>query len=110
MNWNQFLLAICGLYLLYYTLNLLYDLIVSPRQQPADKNQTDELFFSEDVAPAVVVLQEETVEEYDDEAIMEAHTGTLSSGELECTGTVSIKEMLLQAQRQAMELTKAISY
>lgn len=110
MNWNQFFLATAGLYLLYYALNLLYDLIVSPRQSSADKGNYPELVFAEETAPAVAQLPEESEEVLDEEAILEAHTGTLSSGELECTGTVSIKEMLLQAQSQALELTKAISY
>ena len=110
MNWNQFLTYLSAVYVLYYTGTILFDYLRS-RRQPTVREHDDELFFSDDAVPRLVVP-----EEYETDPLPEQHTskpGIFSSipgGLMESTGGVSIKELFDLAKIDAIEYTKAIPF
>src|SRR3546814_9451013 len=62
MSWTQFLTAIAVVYAIYYALNLLSDLLKSWKSG-GENSDTEELFFREDVKPALVAPNEESFDE-----------------------------------------------
>lgn len=107
MNFIQFSIYLSGLYLIYYSLNVLYDIfILKIPESKSNKTKIREISFPHATVPIQV---SDITEAQDTEEVF--HTpGSLSSGAVESTGGVSIKELFSLAQNDLIEFTKAIPY
>lgn len=103
MNWTQFLISLAAAYLFYYVLNVLYDLFRAGGNGQTETDQ-DELVFSEENTAQPV--GEETA----DPAEAAPTRQVISSGPLQSTGAVSLKQLFSLAQSDLIECTKAIPY
>ncbi|TWI15677.1 hypothetical protein [Sphingobacterium siyangense] len=106
MNWIQFVLYLSTVYLGYYGLNLLYDLFYLKDPGSKIKNaKKGEITFPEFYSPVQVELPDEEIQEDNFENVE-----VISSGPIESSGGVSIKELFSLAQNDLIEYTKAIAY
>jgi len=109
MNWTQFSLNLLTLYFLYYMLNICFDLIKSGKRDVTDPTQ-DELVFSEEHQPKRI-QPEQNFAELSTTPNIESNTRqAISSGKIQTTGGVSLKELFSLAQSNLIEYTKAIPY
>lgn len=114
MTWTHFLLILLMVYLAYYGLNIIYDLVMA-RKQPAGESDQEVLFFNEDSSPELITYEEEaetpapTASPETEEAPAPNPSG-FSSGLLRSTGAVGIKELLNLAKDDLIEYTRAIPY
>lgn len=109
MNWTQFLLSLAAVYSLYYLLNFLFDLLRS-RGQPANERSQDELVFPEEHQPKQVSSGETVFQESHHSESEPIGRQAISSGPLQSTGGVSLKQLFSLAQSDLIEYTKAIPY
>lgn len=109
MNWTQFLLSLAAVYSLYYLLNVLFDLLRS-RGQPAAEAGHDELVFTEEHQPRQVSADEPPAGEAKGPDAEPRSRQAISSGPLQSTGGVSLKQLFSLAQSDLIEYTKAIPY
>lgn len=110
MSWTNFLIVIFIVYLVYYLLNLLFDLFLSPRLAGSETEE-DEVFLTETYAPELISL-EEKIEQAD-----AADTGeggrpasSISSGPISSSGGVGLKQLFSLAKDNLIEHTRAIPY
>jgi len=106
MNWTQFLLGVIAVYGIYYALNVLYDLFIH-RRIPLAADGGNELVFDEDSPPERVVSEPSKIAK---EPMVKDGKSVISSGSLQSTGGISIKELVSLAQNNVIEYTKAIPY
>ena len=109
MNWTQFLLSLAAVYSLYYLLNVLFDLLRS-RGQPAAEGGQDELVFSEEHPPRQVSADEPPAGAAQGPVAELKSKQAISSGPLQSTVGVSLKQLFSLAQSDLIEYTKAIPY
>lgn len=109
MNWTQFLLSLAAVYCLYYLLNVLFDLLKS-RGQPASEAAQEELIFSEEHLPTQINSDGTAVSLAKGSAAEVESRQAISSGQLQSTGGVSLKQLFSLAQSDLIEYTKAIPY
>jgi len=109
MNWTQFLLSLAAVYSLYYLLNVSFDLLRS-RGQPTEDGNQDELVFSEDQQPRQVYTDQPTAGASQSSDTVPKSRQAISSGPLQTTGGVSLKQLFSLAQSDLIEYTKAIPY
>ncbi|MBB1646402.1 hypothetical protein ACR777_14895 [Sphingobacterium spiritivorum] len=106
MNWTQFLLGVIAVYGIYYALNVLYDLFIH-RRAPTTGDGGNELVFDEDSPPEKVIPKPSPKEH---EPTAKEGKAVISSGPLQSTGGITIKELVSFAQNNVIEYTKAIPY
>lgn len=109
MNWTQFLLSLAAVYSLYYLLNVLFDLLRS-RGQPAAVGGQDVLVFTEEHQPRQVSADGPSAGEALGLDAEPKSRQAISSGPLQSTGGVSLKQLFSLAQSDLIEYTKAIPY
>ena len=109
MNWTQFLLSLAAVYALYYLLNVVFDLLRS-RGQPAAEEGQDELVFSEEHEPRQISSDEPLATQVQNQEAELKSRQAISSGPLQSTGGVSLKQLFSLAQSDLIEYTKAIPY
>jgi hypothetical protein len=110
MNWTQFLSGVAVCYALYYGLNLLYDLFRA-RGERRDSGQAEELVIANETAPVSVGVPPQGGAPADEGTTMEPTARTaLSSGPLQSTGGVDIRQLFALAQADVIQYTKAIPY
>jgi len=113
MNWTEFLLAIAGTYLIYYALNLLYDLFFTAAL--TEENQDDDvLHFQQEGKPELIIPEEQqqplpSPPPFIPAAKPKPKQG-FSSGNIFSTGAVSMQELIEQARLGTIEFTKGIAY
>lgn len=115
MNWNHFILLLIGIYLGYYTVNIIADLYLKKIPKNPEGDQ-DILFFSEESQPEIIIYDDEPVQpaaiagtqqtDLPDQQVSES----LPSPALESTGAVSLKDLIRVAQAGLIQYTKAIPY
>jgi len=110
MNWNQFLICLGGLYLLYYLFNVLVDLLRNRVAAPEDTGQLEISFTHpppQQVTPEPPpqAAAEQQASGVDSEPVLLA-----GSGKLQFTGGLSISELFALAQAELIEHTKDITY
>lgn len=108
MNWTQFLMGLMAFYLFYYLLNILFDLFRNRRPSPEEGEQ-QELVFSEETVPEQVAPEMGEVPEQLQATGKESRQ-SISSGLLQSSGAVGIKELFGLAQAGLIEYTKTIPY
>jgi len=106
MNWTQFLIGVIAVYGIYYALNVLYDLFIH-RRAPTKSDGGNELTFDED-SPPEKVISGPTQKEHEPTA--KEGKPVISSGPLQSTGGINIKELVSLMQNNVIEYTKAIPY
>lgn len=106
MNWTQFLLGITAVYGIYYALNVLYDLFIH-RRAPRAADGGNELTFDEDSPPERVIPEPSKRE---NEPIVTEGKPVISSGPLQSTGGINLKQLVSLVQNDVIEYTKAIPY
>lgn len=106
MNWTQFLLGVIAVYGIYYALNVLYDLFIH-RRAPTTGDGGNELIFDEDSPPEKVASKPSKTAR---EPMVTDGKSVISSGPLQSTGGITIKELVSFAQNNVIEYTKAIPY
>lgn len=107
MNWNQFLLSLAAVYLFYYILNVIFDLMFRKGSLPVTQGQGQELIFSEQNVPKQIVPA--AAPEQQPQALPKTRQA-ISSGLLQSTGAVGIKQLFALAHADLIEYTKAIPY
>ena len=108
MNWTQFLLGLMAFYLFYYLLNILFDLLRNGRPSPEEGDQ-QELVFSEETMPEEILPEMWEVPGQQQVTAKESRQ-SISSGLLQSSGAVGIKELFGLAQAGLIEYTKTIPY
>lgn len=117
MNWTSFLITLALIYLAYYGLNLLYDLLTA-RRPPGSESTGDVLFFDEDVRPEIIEPADDPLPQTATEpsepdtpppAAAAPPAGGLS-GKVLSTGAVGLKELFNLAKDNLIEYTGDISY
>jgi hypothetical protein len=106
MNWTQFLLGISAVYGIYYALNVLFDLIVH-RRAPRVPDGGNELTFDEDSPPEKVIPEQPKSKS---ERMVTEGKPVISSGRLQSTGGINLKELVSLVQNDVIEYTKTIPY
>lgn len=106
MNWTQFLLGVIAVYGIYYALNVLYDLFIHLRA-PTTSDGGNELTFDEDSPPERVIPEPSKRE---NAPMVTEGKPVISSGPLQSTGGINIKELVSLMQNNVIEYTKAIPY
>lgn len=106
MNWTQFLLGVTAIYGIYYALNVLYDLFIH-RRAPQAADGGNELTFDEDSPPERVIPEPSKRE---NEPMVTDGKPVISSGPLQSTGGIKIKELVSLMQNDVIEYSKAIPY
>lgn len=106
MNWTQFLMGVTAIYGIYYALNVLLDLFIHSRVPKMD-NRGNELVFEEDSPPERVTAEPSEPEK---EPMPKVVKSVISSGPLQSTGGINIKELVSLVQNDLIEYTKAIPY
>jgi len=109
MSWTDFLTTIFIVYLLYYLLNLFFDLFLSPKIS-TEENFEDEHFFAETFSPELITLEEKPQEAAADSAKEEKPAVVISSGPVSSSGGVSLKQLFSLAKDNLIEHTRAIPY
>ncbi|WP_316762026.1 hypothetical protein [Pedobacter aquatilis] len=108
MTWINFLTLIFIVYLVYYCLNLFFDLFLSPRSA-AREISGDELFFTETFTPELITAQrmaEPVIEETKEEKPLVY----FPSGPVNASGGISLKHLFSLAKDNLIEHTRAIPY
>lgn len=105
MNWNQFFIILTFAYILYFSLNILFDVCRNPRADIAEPDG-ERLIFEQEEQPKLVghgqgASQAVTPKDRSD---------AVSSGPLHGTGGVSLKELFSLAQSDLIKFTGVISY
>lgn len=104
ISWTNFLLYMSLIYLIYYSINLLFDLLLS---RPAHRSGLDEepVFVLQDLQEPIdasIIAPADPMEE--------RSTGDLlHSGEISATGGVSLATLFSLALEDAIVLTKQIA-
>ena len=106
MNWTQFLLGVTAIYGIYYALNVLYDLFIH-RRAPQAADGGNELTFDEDSPPERVIPEPSKRE---NEPKAKEGKAVISSGPLQSTGGINLKQLVSLIQNDVVEYTKAIPY
>ena len=106
MNWTQFLLGVTAIYGIYYALNVLYDLFIH-RRTPQVADGGSELTFDEDSPPERVIPEPSKRE---NEPMVTEGKAVISSGPLQSTGGINLKQLVSLMQNDVVEYTKAIPY
>ncbi|WP_199120321.1 hypothetical protein [Pedobacter sp. ASV28] len=107
MNWTQFLLGLSALYLVYYFFNILFDLF-KPKPGQSTGPGAEEITFYEENLPETVYAEENGKEEIAQTIPVERQA--ISSGVLQATGGINLKQLFSLAQSDLIEYTKAIPY
>lgn len=112
MSWTNFLIVILIVYLVYYALNLLFDLLISPNTGSQGEIAEDELFFSQTFSPELISLEEkmETATTGSDKADDTRPASIISPGPIGSSGGVGLKQLFSLAKDNLIEHTRAIPY
>ncbi|QPH38662.1 hypothetical protein [Pedobacter endophyticus] len=108
MSWINFLTVIFIVYLVYYCLNLLFDLFLSPRIPNGDISE-DELFFTETHTPELITANR-TIDPVKEEAEKEKPIVFFPSGPTNASGGISLKHLFSLAKNNLIEHTRTIPY
>ena len=106
MNWTQFLLGVIAVYGIYYALNVLYDLFIH-RRAPTTSDGGNELTFDEDSPPERVISEPSKRE---NAPMVTEGKPIISSGPLQSTGGINLKQLVSLMQNDVVEYSKAIPY
>lgn len=103
MNWTHFLLWLAGIYILYYLIVFLLDLIAGNRKDlPAGTSQ--ELTFSEEVTTVRLSPEAESTPEPEKPANSKIATEVIGSG------GVPITDLFRLAKQEAIIYTRSVSF
>jgi len=108
MSWINFLTAIFIVYLIYYSLNLVFDLFLSPGA-PAVEISEDELFFTQTHTPELITA-ERKAEPVAEESVQEKTPVFFPSGPMNASGGVGLKQLFSLAKDNLIEHTRSIPY
>ena len=111
MSWTNFLIVIFIIYLVYYSLNLLFDLLIPPKTGSGEIAE-DELFFSQTFSPELIAAQEEpeTTATVSDNTDAAGPSAVFASGPIGSSGGVGLKQLFSLAKNNLIEHTRAIPY
>lgn len=118
MNWTNFILLLTLIYLTYYGLNILYDLLRA-QKTPKDNGTEELLFFDDEITPQLIVPNEDVdvfanqTGEMDTDFLQAELVDTSiveSVNFIQSTGAVGLQEMYNLAKANLIEYTGAISY
>lgn len=111
MTWTSFIITLVLAYLVYFGLNVLFDLLMG-RKQATSNPENEELFFEERVSPEPItyVEQAETSPAVQPEEAGGSTIQSITSGLIQATGAVGLKQLFSRAKDDLIEYTKAIPY
>ena len=111
MTWTSFIIILVLMYLVYYGLNLLFDLLLDRKATPLE-SKSEELFFEERITPELITYDKQVEpepvahpEDTGDNALR-----SITSGLIQATGAVALKQLFSRAKDDLIEYTKAIPY
>ena len=113
MNWFTFLVSLAIGYVIYYVLNILYDLYFNNSKIHA-LNQQQEIIIPQHTEPTKVTLSSQVPNVSDTPSRTmtsennSSHTLPLIA--IQPTGGLNINELILLMQNEVIEYTKAIPY
>ncbi|MCX3265644.1 hypothetical protein [Pedobacter agri] len=108
MSWINFLTVIFIIYLVYYCLNLFFDLFLSPRVSVGDPSE-DEMFFTETHTPELITAIKKD-EPLIEEGEKEKPIAYFPSAPINASGAISLKQLFSLAKNNLIEHTRAIPY
>ncbi|MCX2575728.1 hypothetical protein [Pedobacter sandarakinus] len=110
MSWTNFLAIIFIVYLVYYLLNLFFDLFLSQRGT-VDETAVDELFFAQTFTPELITLEEKAEEAVATDSEKKEKPGPyLPTGPISSSGGIGLKQLFSLAKDNLIEHTRAIPY
>lgn len=112
MTWNTLILWLSGVYLLYYLLNMAYDLARAPKLKTTVQDQV--LTFTEPHQPELIgpggePVKVPVVPAKPAASVLKTEKAFPASG-IGFTGSVSLAEMFSLFKADALQATKAIPY
>jgi hypothetical protein len=111
MSWINFLTVIFIVYLIYYALNLFFDLFLSPRVRDVSLEDEQEHFFAQSHPPELIIPSAiEDGEEISGDKTPASAPPFFSSGPLNASGGVGLKQLFSLAKDNLIEHTRAIPY
>lgn len=105
MTWNQFFVTLVTIYCIYYSMNMLFDLL-GRKAKKIYKEDADTLFFSEHTQPVII----DEAEQQQEEKEIDQDPNHSFGGQILGTGAVSIKGLFKLVREEAIEFTRAIPY
>jgi len=108
MSWINFLTVIFIVYLVYYCLNLFFDLFLSAPAASGEISE-DELFFTETSIPELITAQSKS-EPVTKEPEKEKPVIYFPSGPVNASGGINLKHLFSLAKDNLIEHTRAIPY
>ncbi|WPU95763.1 hypothetical protein SNE25_09555 [Mucilaginibacter sabulilitoris] len=112
MNWDQFFQAIVAVYLLYYILMIVFDMLHDKRMMK-DESYVQELYLSaEDPPREVSLLAMDEVKDGPDSAIGQTALPAVSAaaGQPQRAGNVSMSQLMELSKADLIAHTKHIPY
>lgn len=110
MTWTNFLLTLLFVYLLYYGLNLAYDLLLAGKQ-PRSPTAQEEFIFLDEHQPELITYDEsEDIAPATPGSPDLFGSGALIPGLIGTSGGVTMVEMFNLAKDDLIEFTKGISF
>lgn len=111
-------MVLAGIYLAYYGLNLVFDLLNSGERGPADNDGEDGLLHFAAEEPELIIPEEKAADEQVPQPVLfvsdgqdaDVSKGTSGTPGTMFNGVASLKELFALAKDDLIEYTKAISY
>ena len=113
MNWFTFLLSLATGYVIYYVLNIIYDLYINTPKSSSSNQQQQEIIIPLASEPIKVTLRENESNHAANKVDLSADKNfsqALPIAPIATTAPLSIKDLLLLMQNEVIEYTKAIPY
>lgn len=111
MTWTSFIVTLVLAYLVYYGLNVLFDLILG-RKNTTSNSENEELFFEEPISPELITYDEQAdrIPAAQPDGASGNTFQSVTSGLIQATGAVGLKQLFSRAKDDLIEYTKAIPY
>lgn len=113
MNWFTFLLSLATGYVIYYVLNIIYDLYINTTKASTNSQQQQEIIIPQPSEPIKVTLREKEsnhAAKKVDVSLQEKKSQALPIVPIAITAPICIKDLFMLMQNEVIEYTKAIPY
>ncbi|WP_160068715.1 hypothetical protein [Sphingobacterium bovisgrunnientis] len=113
MNWFTFLFSLATGYVIYYVLNIIYDLYINTAKASPNNPQQQEIIIPQPSEPIKVTLSKKETNQAAKKvgvSTQEKKSQALPITPIASTAPISFKDLLVLVQNEVIEYTKAIPY
>lgn len=113
MNWFTFFLSLATGYVIYYILNIIYDLYINTTKASTNSQQQQEIIIPQPNEPIKVTLSKKETNQSAKKvgvSTQEKKSQALPITPIASTAPISFKDLLVLVQNEVIEYTKAIPY